>query len=85
MTIFHGCMVWIEKSATRVTDSELRIFLPTPYTHGRCFFLHTSSFTTFDFQSRPCYKVKCFSFKEFLRKCKEKKPTLATAAVRFFT
>ena len=51
--IFHGCMVWIEKSVTRVTDRhheacrvmpnsdpEVQIFLSTPNTHDRYFFLH---------------------------------------------
>ena len=51
---FHGCMVWIEKSVTRVTDRhhkacrvmpnsdpEGQIFLSTSYTHDRYFFLHT--------------------------------------------
>ena len=54
ISIFHGCMVWIEKSVTWVTvrlheaclvmpnsDPEWRFFLSTPYTHDRYFFLHT--------------------------------------------
>ena len=68
-----GCMVWIEKSVTRVTDRhheacrvmpnsdpEWQIFLSTPYTHDRYFFLHTFWFNTLDFQRRTCYKVKFF-------------------------
>ena len=54
ISIFHGCMVWIDKSVTRVTDRhheaclvmpnsdpEWQIFLSTHYTHDRYFFLHT--------------------------------------------
>ena len=54
ISIFHVCMVRIEKSVTRVTDRhheacrvmpnsdpEWQIFLSTPYTHERYFFLHT--------------------------------------------
>ena len=54
ISIFHVCMVWIEKYVTRVTDRhheacrvmpnsdpEWQIFLSTPYTHDRYFFLHT--------------------------------------------
>ena len=97
---FHECMVWIEKSVTRdhcsasrichsgslfgitrleksVTrdhcsasrgsclvmpnsDPEWQIFLSSPYTHDRYFFLHTFWFTTFDFQRRTCYIVTFF-------------------------
>ena len=42
------------------SDPEWRIFLSTPYTHDRYFFLHTFWFTTFG-----------FSFKESLLKFKE--------------
>ena len=54
ISIFHGCMVWIEKSVTRVTDRHheacrvmpnsdpmRQIFLSITYTHDRYFFLHT--------------------------------------------
>ena len=71
-------MVWIEKSVTRVTDQhhetwrvmlnsdpEWRIFLSTPYTHDRYFFLHTFWFSTVDFQSRTCLKVTLFPLKSF--------------------
>ena len=78
ISIFHGCMVWIEKichedqwSASRGlpraaeqwsrvadddgdSDPEWRMFLSTPYTHDRYFFLRTFWFTIFDFQSRTC-------------------------------
>ena len=50
ISIFHGCMVWIEKSVTRVTDRhheacrlmtnsdpELQIFLSTSYIHDNPF------------------------------------------------
>ena len=79
ISIFHGCMVWIEKSVTRVndryheacrvmpnSDPEWQIFVSTPYTHDRYFFLYTFWLTTFDFQSRTCNKIALFSFKEFL-------------------
>ena len=96
ISIFHGCMVWIEKSVTRVTDRhheacrvmpnsdpEWRIFLSTPYTHDRYFFLHTFWFTTFDFQSITCYSVICFPLKSFYSSLK--KSALPATAVRFFT
>ena len=96
ISIFHGCMVWIAKSVTRVTDRhhkacrvmpnsdpEWRIFLSIPYTHDRYFFLHTFWFTTFDFQSRTCYKVTPFSLKSLYSRIK--KPTLPATAVRIFT
>ena len=95
ISIFHGCMVWIEKSVTRVTDRhheacrvmpnsdpEWQIFLSTPYTHDRYFFLHTSRLTTFDFQRRTCYKVILFPLKSFYSSLK--KSTLPATAVRFF-
>ena len=53
ISIFHGCMVWIEKSVTRVSDRhheacrvmpnsdpEGQIFLSILYTYDRYFFLH---------------------------------------------
>ena len=96
ISIYHGCMVWIEKSFTRVTDRhheacrvmpnsdpEWQIFLSTPNTHDRYFFLHTSRFTTFDFQRRTCYKVILFPLKSFYSSLK--KSTLPATAVRFFT
>ena len=96
ISIFHGCVVWIEKSVTRVTDRhheacrvmpnsdpERQIFLSTPYTHDRYFFLHTSRYTTFDFQRRTCYKVILFPLKSFYSSLK--KSTLPATAVRFFT
>ena len=77
-------MMWIEKSITRFTDRhheacrvmpnsdpEWQIFLSTPYSYVRYFFLHTFWFTTFDFHSRTCHKGKLFSFEEFLLKFKE--------------
>ena len=89
-------MVWIEKSVTRVTDRhheacqvmpnsdpEWQIFLSTPYTHDRYFFLHTFWLTTFDFQRRICYKVTLFSLKSFYSSLM--KSTLSATAVRFFT
>ena len=96
ISVFHGCMVWIEKSVTRVTDRhheacrvmpnsdpERQIFLSTPYTHDRYFFLHTFRFTTFDFQRRTCYKVIPFPLKSFYLSLK--KSTLPATAIRFFT
>ena len=54
ISIFHGCMVWIDNPVTRVTDqhheacrempnsdAERQIFLSTPNSHDRYFFLHT--------------------------------------------
>ena len=94
--IFHVCMVWMEKSVTRVTDRhheacrvmpnsdpEWQIFLSTPYTHDRYFFLHTSWLTIFDFQSRTCYEITLFPLKGFYLSLK--KSTLPATAVRFFT
>ena len=49
----------------------------------RYFFLHTSRFTTFDFQRRTCYKVILFPLKSFYSSLK--KSTLPATAVRFFT
>ena len=96
ISIFHGFMVWIETSVTRVTDRHLEacrvmpnsdpewhIFLSTPYTHKRYFFLHTFWFTTFDFQSRTCYEITLFPLKGFYFSLKE--PTLPATAVQFFT
>ena len=93
ISIFHGCMVWIEKSFTRVTDRhhegcrvmqnsdpEWQIFLSTPYTHDRYFFLHTFWLTTFDFQSRTCYEITVFPLKGFYLSLK--KSTLPATAVR---
>ena len=89
-------MVWIEKSVTRVTDRhheacrvmpnsdpEWQIFLSTPYTHDRYFFLHTFWLTTFDFQSRTCYEITLCPLKGFYLSLK--KSTLPATAVRFFT
>ena len=96
ISIFHGCMVWIEKSVTKVTDRhheacrvmpnsdpERQIFLSTPYTHDRYFFLHTFWLTTFDFQSRTCYEITLFPLKGFYLSFK--KSTLPPTAVWFFT
>ena len=96
ISIFHVCMVWIEKSVTRVTgrhhdacrvmpnsDPEWQIFLSIPYTHERYFFLHIFWFTTFDFQSRTCYEITLFPLKGFYLSLK--KSTLPPTAVRFFT
>ena len=95
ISIFHGCMVWIETYDMRVTERhheacrvmlnsepEWRIFLSTPYSHDRSFFLQTFSFTTFDFQSRTCYKVTHVPFKRFYSSLKKSLPAIA---VRFFT
>ena len=84
ISIFHVCMVWIEKSLTRVTDRhheacrvmpnsdpEWQIFLSTPYTHDRYFFLHTFWYTTFDFQSRTCVEITLFPLKGFYLSFKE--------------
>ena len=96
INIYHGCMVWIEKSVTRVTDRhheacrvmpnsdpEWQIFLSTPYTHDRYFFLHTFWLTKFDFQRRICNKVTLFPLKSFYSSLT--KSTLQATAVRFFT
>ena len=95
ISIFHGCMVWIEKSVTRLTDRhheacrvmpnsdpEWQIFLSTPYTHDRYFFLHTFWFTTFDFQRKTCYEIRLLPLKGFYLSLK--KSTLPATAVRFF-
>ena len=95
ISIFYECMVWIEKSITRVTDRhheacrvmpnsdpEWQIFLSTPYTHDRYFFLHTFWFTTFYFQSRTCYEITLFPLKGVYLSLK--KSTLPATAVRFF-
>ena len=96
ISIYHVCMVWIEKSVTRVTnrhheacrvmpnsDPDWQIFLSTTYTHDRYLFLHTFWFTTFDFQRRTCYKVTLFPLKSFYSSFK--RSTLPQTAVRFFT
>ena len=96
ISIFHVCMVWIEKSVTRVTDRhheacwvmpnsdpEWQIFLSTPYTHDRYFFLHTFWFTTFDFQSRICNEITVLPLKGFYLSLK--KSTLPATAARFLT
>ena len=86
ISIFHGCMVWIEKSVTRVTDRHheaCRVILSTPYTHDRYSLLHTFWFTTFDFQSRTCYDITPFPLKGFYLSLRVS--TLPTTAVRFFT
>ena len=96
ISIFHGCIVWIDKSVTRVTvrhhkacrmipnsDPEWQIFLTTPYTHERYFFLHTFWFTIFDFQSRTCYKVTLLPLKSFYTRLK--KSMLPATTVRFST
>ena len=96
ISIFHGCMVWIEKSVTRVTDRhheacrvmlnsdlEWRIFLSASYTHDRYFFLHTCWFTIFDFQSSTCYKITFFPVKSFYSILK--KLTLPATAIRSLT
>ena len=46
ISIFHGCVVWIEKSVTRVTDRHHEACRMIPNrdpecTHDRYFFLHT--------------------------------------------
>ena len=89
-------MVWIEKSVTRVTDRhheacrvmpnsdpEWQIFLSTPYTHDRYFFLHTFWFTTFDFQRRTYYKITLFPLNSFYSRLK--RSTLPATSVRVFT
>ena len=96
ISIFHGCMVWIEKSVTRVTDwhheacrvmlnsdPEWQIFLSTPYTHDRYFFLHTFWLTKFDFQRRICNKVTLFPLRSFYSSLT--KSTLQATTVQFFT
>ena len=96
ISIFNGCMVWIEKSVMRVTDwhheacrvmqnsdPEWQIFLSTPYIHDKYFFLHTFWLTTFDFQSRTCYKVTLFPFKSSCSCLK--KSTLPATAIRYVT
>ena len=96
ISIYHVCMVWIEKSVTRVTDRhhevcrmmpnsdpEWQIFLSTPYTHDRYFFLHTFWLTKFDFQRRICNKVALFPLKSFYSSLTKSK--LQATAVRFFT
>ena len=95
VSILHGCMVWIEKSVTRVTDRhheacrvmpnsdpEWQISLSTPYTHDRYFFLHTFWYTTFDFRRRTCYKVTLFLLKS-LYSCL-KRLTIPAMAIRFY-
>ena len=96
ISIFHVCMVWIQKSVTWVTDRhheacrvmpnsdpEWQIFLSTPYTHDRYFFLHTFWWTTFDFQSRTCYEITLSPLKGFYLSLI--KSTLPATAFRFFT
>ena len=96
ISFFHGCMVWIEKSVTRVTDRhheaclvmpnsdpEWQIFLSTPYTHDRYFFLHTFWLISFGFQSRTCYEITLFPFKGFHLSLKKSK--LPASTVRFLT
>ena len=96
ISIFHECMVWIEKSVTRVTDRhheacrvmpnsdpEWPIFLSTPYIHDRYFLLHTFWVTIFDFKSSTCYEITLFSLKVFYLSLK--KSTLPATAVRIFT
>ena len=65
------------------SDPEWQIFLSTPYTHDRYFFLHTLWLTTFDFQSRTCYEITLFPLKGFYLSLK--KSTLPLTADRFFT
>ena len=96
ISILHGCIVWIEKSVTRVTDQhheacrvmpnsdpEWQIFLYTPYTHDRYSFLHTFWFITFDFQKRICYKPTPFPLKTFYSILMIS--TLSATPVRFLT
>ena len=54
-----------------------------PYTHNRYFFLHIFWFTTFDFQSRTCYKVTHFPLQSFYLSLKKSKQPATT--VCFFT
>ena len=66
-------MAWTEKSVTRDTDRgheacrvmpnsdpECWIFLSTPYTHDRYFFLHTFDLPTFDFKAELAIKYHFF-------------------------
>ena len=89
-------MVWIENLSLGITDwhheaclvmpnsdPEWQSFLSTPYPHDRYFLLHTFWFTTFDFQTRTCYKVTLFPLKSFLWSLK--RSTLPATTVRFFT
>ena len=88
ISIFHGCMVWIEKSVTRLAE-WCRTVIPCdgffyPYhTPKRYVFMHTFWLSTFDFQTRTWYKVTLFPLKSFYSSLK--KPTLPATAIRFFT
>ena len=97
-------MVWIEKSVTRVTDRhheacrvmpnsdpEWQIFLSTPYTHDRYFFLHTFLILFLAYLFDLPYLIfkeelvwnNTFPLKGFYWSWK--KSTLPATAVRFFT
>ena len=95
ISIFHGCMVLIEKSITRVTDQhheacrvmpnsdpESQIFLSIPYSHDRYFFLHTFLIYHIWFSKKNLVWNNTFSFKGFYWSWK--KSTLPATAVRFF-
>ena len=96
ISIFHGCMVWIEKSFTRVTDRhheacrvmpnsdpEWQIFLSTPYIHDRYFFLHTFLIHHMWFSKKNLVWSNIFPLKGFY--WSSKKSTLPATAVRFIT
>ena len=96
ISIYHGCMVWIEKSVTRVTDRhheacrvmpnsdpEWQIFLSTPYIHDRYFFLHPFLIYHIWFSKKNLYEITLFPLKGFYWSWK--KSTLPATAVRFFT
>ena len=77
---------WSASEACRAmpnSDPERQIFLSTPYTYDRYFFLHTFWFTIFDFQRRTCYKVTFFHLKSFYSSLK--RSTLPATNARFCT
>ena len=93
ISIFHGCMVLIEISVTRVTERHheaCRTVIPSDmvfYPHHTPV-IDTFSYIPFDlshliFKSRTRCRVILFSLKSFYTSLK--KPTLPVTAVRFFT
>ena len=61
------------------SDPEWWIFLSTPYTHDRYFFLHTFLI----YHRRTWYEITLFPLKGFY--CSWKKSTLPATAIRIFT
>ena len=81
VSIFHGCMVWIEKychvghwTASRGLLSDAgrwpQVTDVTLYTHDRYIFLHTLWFTTVDFRCDELAIRNTLSFEEFQFKFK---------------